>query len=65
MRLDKKKHLEAEARLRTSILEGRGYSGKEADLERVRRKQRELGLKGVRQVLGKGGGGGSGEMSSS
>jgi len=36
-------HLEAEERLRQSILSGIGYEGKEADLDRVRRKRLELG----------------------
>ncbi len=58
MRLEQRKHLEAEARLRTAILGGQDYVGRKADLERVKRKQKELGLKGVRRVLVKGGGGG-------
>ncbi len=59
MRLEQREHLAAEARLRTAILEGRDYAGRKADLERVKRKQRELGLKGVRRVLFRGGGGGA------
>jgi predicted TIM-barrel fold metal-dependent hydrolase len=51
MRLEVLSHLAAEERLRTAILGNVDYAGKEADLERVKRKQKELGLKGVRQVL--------------
>ncbi len=58
MRLEKQKHIEAESRLRTSILENKDYEGKREDLLRVRRKQRELGQRGVRRVLVRGGGGG-------
>jgi hypothetical protein len=55
MRLEQRKHLEAEARLRTAILGGQDYAGRKADIERVKRKQRELGQRGVRQVLSRGG----------
>jgi hypothetical protein len=59
MRLERRRHLEAEERLRTAILGNVDYAGKEADLERVKRKQRELGQRGVRRVLVRGGGGGT------
>jgi hypothetical protein len=59
MRLEVRKHLAAEARLRTAILENKDYEGKREDLERVKRKQKELGQRGVRQVLFRGGGGGA------
>ncbi len=51
MRLEKKKHIAAEQRLRTSILEGRDYPGKDEDLRLVKRKERERGRDGVRRVL--------------
>ena len=64
-RLEKRKHLEAEARVRESILSGRDYPGKAEDMELIRRKQRELDPKRLRRVVGygqegtaKGGGGG-------
>ena len=53
MRLEKKKHLEAELRLRDAILQGRTYPGKQEDLELVRRKRRE----GRELIVGRGGGG--------
>ncbi len=55
MRLEKKKHIEAEQRLRTAILLNRDYPGKEEDLELVRRKQRECGADAIRRILGGGG----------
>jgi hypothetical protein len=41
-RLEVQKHLDAERRLKRSILTGKPYEGKEEDLELVRRKHREL-----------------------
>ncbi len=41
MRLDKQKHLDAERRVRDSILGGYGYAGKAEDLALIRRKRRE------------------------
>ncbi len=52
MRLEKQKHFEAESRLRTSIIQGTDYEGKQGDLDRVRRKQREKGALAVRRMLG-------------
>ena len=40
-RLEKRKHLEADRRLRTAILEGKDYPGKESDFALIRRKRRE------------------------
>ena len=40
-RLEKRKHLEADRRLRTAILEGKDYPGKEEDFALIRRKRRE------------------------
>ncbi len=53
-RLEKVKHFEAEQRLRTSILEGKDYPGKDEDLDLVRRKERELGRDRVRRIVGGG-----------
>lgn len=41
MRLERKKHLDAERRVRDSILGGFGYPGKDEDLALLRRKRRE------------------------
>ena len=45
-------HLAAEERLRRAVLEGRDYEGKAEDLERVKRKQRELGDERLRRAIG-------------
>ena len=54
-RLEVVKHQAAEERLRQAILEGRDYPGKAEDLERVQRKQRELGPERLKRVIGGGG----------
>lgn len=54
-RLEKVKHLEAERRLRTSILENRDYEGKEEDVALIKRKTRELGHERLKRVIGGGG----------
>jgi hypothetical protein len=55
MRLDKKKHLAAEQRVRTAILTDKDYPGKAQDIALIRRKQRELGQRGVRRLVRGGG----------
>lgn len=51
MRLEQIKHIEAEQRLKTSILEGKPYPGKSEDLALVRRKYRELGPECYQRAL--------------
>jgi hypothetical protein len=53
-RLEKRKHLLAERRLETSILEGRDYEGKDEDIALVRRKRHELGDERLRRAVGYG-----------
>jgi hypothetical protein len=50
-RLEKVKHYQAEQRLRRSILEGKPYPGKEADLALVRGKHKELSAQKLREAL--------------
>ena len=51
-RLEVVKHLEAEERLRRAVLEGRDYEGRDADLARIKRKERELGRERLRRAIG-------------
>lgn len=55
-RLEKRRHLEAEQRLRAAILEGReDYPGKAEDICLIKRKTRELGHERLKRVIGGGG----------
>jgi hypothetical protein len=57
-RLEKRKHLEADRRLRTAILEGKDYPGKEEDFALLRRKRREGRAREVNEMGDSRGGGG-------
>jgi hypothetical protein len=51
-RLEKRRHVEAELRLKRAILEGRrDYPGKQEDIELCARKRREPGDERLRKVI--------------
>ncbi len=53
-RLEKQKHLLAERRLETAVLEGRDYPGKAENIALVKRKLKELGPERLRRHVGYG-----------
>jgi hypothetical protein len=55
-RLEKLKHLDAERRLRASVLSGQDYAGKAEDVALIRRKARELGDERLRRAVDEAGG---------
>ena len=55
-RLEKLKHLEAERRLRASVLSGTDYPGKAEDVALIKRKARELGDERLRRAVDEAGG---------
>jgi hypothetical protein len=50
-RLEKQKHLDAERRLKASVISGTDYEGKAEDVALIKRKARELGDERLRRAV--------------